>query len=29
LGSKEMNALEAYMNWNNRGQILEIGALPQ
>jgi len=29
LGSKEMNALEAYMNWNNRGQILEIGAAPQ
>jgi cytochrome c len=26
LGSKEMNALEAYMNWNNRGQIMEIGA---
>ena len=29
LGSKEMNALEAYMNWNNRGQIMEIGAAPQ
>lgn len=29
LGSKEMNALEAYMNWNNRGQIMEIGAQPQ
>jgi len=28
LGSKEMNALEAYMNWNNRGQVLEIGAAP-
>ena len=28
LGSKEMNALEAYMNWNNRGQIMEIGAAP-
>jgi cytochrome c len=28
LGSKEMNALEAYMNWNNRGQVMEIGAAP-
>jgi cytochrome c len=28
LGSNEMNALEAYMNWNNRGQIMEIGAAP-
>lgn len=29
LGSKEMNALEAYMNWNNQGQIMRIGAAPQ
>ena len=28
LGSKEMNALEAYMNWNNQGQIMKIGAAP-
>lgn len=28
LGSKEMNALEAYMNWNNKGQVMEIGAAP-
>lgn len=29
LGSKEMTALEAYINWNNQGQRMEIGALPQ
>lgn len=28
LGSKEMNALEAYMNWNNQGQVMQIGAAP-
>ncbi len=28
LRSKEMNAPEAYMNWNNRGQVMEIGAAP-
>ena len=28
LGSKELNALEAYMNWNNKGQVMEIGAAP-
>jgi cytochrome c len=28
LGSKEIIALEAYMNWNNRGQVMEIGAAP-
>jgi thiosulfate dehydrogenase len=28
LGSTEMNALEAYMNWNNKGQVMEIGAAP-
>jgi cytochrome c len=28
LGSPEMNALEAYMNWNNQGQIMKIGAAP-
>ena len=29
LASKEMTAIEAYVNWNNRGQTMEIGALPQ
>jgi thiosulfate dehydrogenase len=29
LGSKEMTALEAYMNWNNKGQVMEIGSQPQ
>jgi cytochrome c len=28
LGAPEMNALEAYMNWNNQGQVMKIGAAP-